>query len=153
MQEKHSIEERLARLEDERDIVRTLSNYGHSLDYGDEAVFADCWTEDAVLEWPKRPAPFRGKEAIIGAFRGHTHAPRVAHKHLLIEPLITLSGDEARVTSMWARLDRYGGLPKIRNFGRYEDHLVRCPDGRWRIKSRLALMEAMRDTPPDVTDA
>lgn len=147
-----TLEERLARLEDERDILYTLYTYGHSLDYGYEDDFADCWTDDAVLEWPKRPAPFHGKAAIIDAFRAHTHAPAVRHKHLLIEPLVDISGDKAEVSSMFARLDRYGGLPKIRNFGRYHDELRRCIDGKWRISRRVAVAEAMRDTSPDVTE-
>src|ERR1700752_3101046 len=78
-----SVEERLARLEDEAQILRTLHDYGRSIDYGDEATFIDCWLTDAVLRWPIPPyaAPFAGHDELRAAFRGHTHAPSVYHKH------------------------------------------------------------------------
>lgn len=141
---------RVGLLEDERAILQTLYAYGHAIDYGSEDEFMDCWVDGAVLDWPTRPAPFRGRDAIRGAFRGHTHAPGAAHKHFLVEPLIVLEGDRASVTSMFARLDRYAGIPHIRIFGRYVDRLVRCTDGRWRFTERKAECEAMRTDSPDV---
>ena len=145
-----TIEERLARLEDERDILNLLYTYGHALDYGHEQAFMNCWTEDAYLEWTARPASFRGRAEILRAFREHSHAPIARHKHLLIEPLIEIRGDEAEIVSMFARLDSYGGLPKIRTFGRYLDRTRRCPDGRWRITYRKAESDVMRREAPDV---
>ena len=38
-----TLEQRLSLLEDKREILRTLHDYGHCLDYGDEAGFMDCW--------------------------------------------------------------------------------------------------------------
>jgi hypothetical protein len=73
-----SIDERLRRLEDERDILQTLYLYGHSLDDGREDVFMDCWTPDAALLWPDR-APIRGHAALRDAFRAHSHAPLAWH--------------------------------------------------------------------------
>ena len=138
-----SIESRLQLLEDEREIQRTLHMYGHALDYGYEAQFVDCWTEDAELFWPASGI-IRGRVAIQAAFRQHSHAPAVVHKHLVIDPLITIQGDRASVDSMFARLDPYDGVPKIRAFGRYRDILVRCADGRWRFVERRAELEARR---------
>jgi ketosteroid isomerase-like protein len=137
------LELRLGRLEDERAILQTLYAYAHSIDYGDEALFADCWTADAVLEWPWRD-PLEGREAILGAFRAHTHAPDVYHKHFMVEPRIELRGDEAIVQCLYSRLDRdEAGEPYVRSFGRYVDRLVRCPDGRWRFARRRAENEAV----------
>jgi ketosteroid isomerase-like protein len=141
---KPGIEERLRLLEDERDIQRTLYTYGHAIDYGYEEDFVDCWTEDAELTWYKDKGPITGHAALRAAFRAHTHAPATYHKHLLIEPLIRIDGDRAEVDSMFARLDPYDGIPKIRAFGRYRDVLVRCPDGRWRLKERIAEIEGWR---------
>ncbi len=137
------IEDRLRLLEDERDIQRTLYTYGHALDYGYEAEFVDCWTEDAELFWPASGI-IKGRAAIQAAFRRHTHAPAAVHKHLVIDPFIKIEGDRARVDSMFARLDPYDDVPEIRAFGRYRDVLVRCADGRWRFVERLAELEAKR---------
>lgn len=145
-----TIEERLGRLEDERDILQLLHTYGHALDDGDEQAFMNCWTEDAYLEWTARSASFRGQAEILRAFRAHSHAPQVLHKHLMIEPLIKISSDEAEIVSMFARLDSYGGQPKIRTFGRYLDRTRRCPDGRWRFTYRKAESDVMRRDTPDV---
>jgi ketosteroid isomerase-like protein len=138
-----TLEARLRRLEDERDVLYRLHAYGHALDYGDEATFMDCWTADATLLWPN-PVPITGTEAIRAAFRAHTHAPAVFHKHLVIEPLIRVDGDKAGVVSMFARLDRIDGTPQIRVFGRYSDTLIRCPDGQWRFSERIPDIEVFR---------
>ena len=145
-----TIEQRLQVLEDERSILNTMYTYGHALDYGYEEEFVDCWTDDASLDWPTRPAPFHGKEAIRGAFTSHTHAPKAAHKHLLCEPRIRIEGDTARVDSMFVRVDQYSGIPHIRIYGRYFDEFRRCADGRWRFTNRKCESEARRHDAIDV---
>ena len=138
-----SIESRLLALEDEQDILRTLYAYGHSIDYGLEADWINCWTEDAVLQWPNRP-PLKGHDALRTAFRNHTHAPQAFHKHVIVEPRIDISGDRATVQTMFARLDRYPSGPAVRSFGRDLDVLVRCKDGPWRFLERICPREASR---------
>ncbi|MBM3347892.1 MAG: nuclear transport factor 2 family protein, partial [Betaproteobacteria bacterium] len=83
------IERRLQYLEDEQAILDTLYGYGHGLDYGHEDAWIDCWTEDAVLDWPGR-ALMRGHAELRAGFRKHTHAPQAWHKHLLVEPRIVI---------------------------------------------------------------
>lgn len=141
------LEERLRRLEDEKAILDTLYAYGHHLDEGLEDAWIDCWTEDAVLDWPGR-AFMRGHAELRAGFRAHSHAPEMYHKHLVIAPRITLHGDTATAISMFARLDRYPDGPGIRAFGRYRDQLIRCADGRWRIRERLPAIEAARTQAP-----
>ena len=141
------IEERLQLLEDEQSILDTLYAYGHGLDYGQEDAWIDCWTEDAVLDWPGR-AFMRGHDELRAGFRAHSHAPAMYHKHVVMAPLISINGDTATVHSMFARLDRYPDGPGIRAFGRYRDTLVRCPDGRWRFTERLPDIEAVREQAP-----
>lgn len=140
-----TIEERLRRLEDERDILQTLYTYGHAIDYGLESEFLDCWTETAELYWGG--SPFRGRARIAEAFRSHTHAPAFWHKHFLAEPRVKLEGDRATVVSLFARLDAYPEGPRILAFGRYLDTLVRCPDARWRFSERRAELECVGDLP------
>lgn len=141
------IEQRLRRLEDEKAILDTLYAYGHHLDAGLEDAWIDCWTEDAVLDWPGR-AFMRGHAELRAGFRNHSHAPAMYHKHVVMSPMVTLDGDRATVLSMFARLDRYADGPGIRAFGRYRDKLVRCADGRWRIQERLPDIEAVRAQAP-----
>jgi hypothetical protein len=88
-----------------------------------------------------------GRSAIAEAFRGHTHAPELFHKHLLFQPRIAIDGDRASVASGFARLDETDGGPILRSFGRYADELVRCPDGRWRFTQRLASIESSVTAP------
>lgn len=145
---KPSIEDRLNSLEDEQGILRTLYTYGHALDYGLEAEFLDCFTEDALLYWAT-PEPINGRAAIAQAFRSHSHAPAAYHKHLLIEPLIRIQGDSAVVESMFARLDHHDDGPRIRSFGRYRDILQRGADDRWRFKERRAERESRIPDQPE----
>jgi ketosteroid isomerase-like protein len=142
-----SVEGRLRILEDERGILRTLYQYAHSLDYGHEEDFLDCWTETAVWEAvfeafrrevSGRPRRETGRDEIAAFYRKHTHAPSRFHKHLLIEPQISVHGDEARVESYFVRIDEHPDGPYIQAFGRYQDVLVRCGDGRWRLQLRHA---------------
>jgi len=134
------IEERLHALEDERAILDRLYAYGHSIDYGDRAEWLDCWVEEATLHWPT--ISHEGRDAIGGAFDSHTHAPAVFHKHLLIEPRISIDGDTARVSSYFMRMDHGPDGPIARSFGRYRDLLQRCDDGIWRFVERWTELES-----------
>src|SRR5882724_48570 len=121
------LEERVARLEDERAILHTMYTYGHSIDYGYEDEWIDCWTENADLYWGV--AEYHGHQELLDVFREHTHAPLLYHKHFLMEPRIYLNGDRASVQSMFARADNYPNGPQLLAIGRYLDILVRRADG------------------------
>lgn len=138
---------RLRLLEDERSIACTMSTYAHTLDYGLEDAFVDCWTEDATLHWWGERAPFVGRPAIREAFRQHTHAPEAYHKHVVFQARIAVTEDTAVATSYFIRVDRYEGDPEIRNFGRYWDAFIRCEDGNWRFSARRVELEARRSQP------
>lgn len=142
--------QRLQVLEDRRAIVRTLFAYGHCLDYGDEAGFMDCFAADGELGWSMYPQPLKGHDQIRAGFRRHTHAPDAWHKHMLVQPQISVDGDSALVRSMFFRLDPYISTagPEIYAFGRYVDTLVRCADGHWRIRNRIVEKEAARAQAP-----
>jgi ketosteroid isomerase-like protein len=150
------LEARLARLEDERAIVRTLHAYGQSIDYGDEETWVDCFTEDGVFDvrgrQPHQPTRLiSGREELRRFIAGHTRAPELWHKHLLVEPLISLDGDTATCVSYLVVLMQHENLPVVRVFGRYRDRLVKEADGRWRFRERIAEIESMRpDLPPFV---
>lgn len=157
------LERRLRALEDERDILRLLTTYGHALDYRRAAEFLDCWTETAVLEYEYGAARergetdaadlhFEGREEIAAFFRDHSEARERFHKHFLVEPLVAIEGDEGRVDSYFARLDPGSKGPLTSAFGRYRDVVVRCPDGRWRFARRRGEIEARHPDRPGGTD-
>lgn len=139
---------RLAALEDERSILRTLYGYGHTIDVGDEEGWVELFAADAVFTVHAREEdypPFRiaGRADLLDFVRNHTRPPELWHKHLLIEPLIDLDGDEAGCTSYFVVLVEHEGAPTVRVFGRYVDHLARGADGRWRFAERVAHLESL----------
>src|SRR5713226_9292500 len=118
---------RLEALEAERAILRTLYRYGHSIDYGLEQEWVDCFTSDGVFDVRRvgsASARYEGRAALAAFIAQHTRAPSRYHKHLLMEPTMTVHEDHATVQSYFTRLDAtHQGKPFIRAFGRYLDRL------------------------------
>jgi len=144
-----SLEQRVQRLEDERDILLNLYQYGHSHDYGSLEEFLDCFVEGGVWERHRRNIPaqqeppriYEGRDGLTRYFHSHKRAPDLYYKHLVLEPRMTVEGDEARVVSYYVKIDEHPEGPYLYAFGRYHDHLLRCPDGRWRFTRRIAETE------------
>jgi len=151
------LERRLALLEDERAILRRLYAYGHAIDYGDEEAWANCFADDGVFDIRTR---LEGTPNMVASGRGeirsfvsrHTRAPERWHKHMLVEPQITVVGDEARSDAYFAVLMEHDDMPILRVFGRYRDRLVRDADGEWRLRERVAEIESMRRGLPPFID-
>ena len=151
------LERRLALLEDERNVLQRLYAYGHAIDYGDEAAWANCFAEDGVFDirsrLPNRPHQvISGREAIRAFVSRHTRAPELWHKHMLVEPSIAIDGDTARSDAYFAVLMEHEEQPILRVFGRYRDRLVRDTDGEWRFLERIAEIESMRAGLPPFID-
>jgi len=142
-----TIEARLALLEDEREVLRTLHRYAHAVDYGDEDGWVDLFTDDGlfVSRTALDPAPvtrFAGHAELRGFIENHTRVPERLHKHMIVEPLIDVDGDTASATSYLFVLMEHEDQPVIRVLGRYVDRLRRCADGRWRFTERVAELDA-----------
>ena len=133
---------------DERAILRTLYSYGHAIDYGEEARWVDCFTEDGVfhVQYAGNVQPMRleGRIALAAFVAGHPRAPETLHKHLLLNPLIDIEGDMASVASYFEMLLEIEGLPETYCFGRYLDRMRRCADGVWRFVERRAEVQSGR---------
>jgi SnoaL-like domain len=139
---------RVTALEAERDILRNMYRYGHAIDLGYEEGWLDCFTDDGVFaassERPMYP-PFHveGRPALEEFIAHHTRPPGLWHKHLVIEPLIDVDGDQASARSYFVVLVEHEGRPTVRVFGRYHDRLRRGADGRWRFAERLSFIDSV----------
>ena len=161
-----TIQQRLMALEDERHIIDTLYQYCHAFDYGRRDELQDCFTDDAGWYWTAKDAAMQeGLRSqgftMVGTFdhpldmdddptgaAGHqqlgmmvsatTGPPQGWTKHSMSNIRVTINGDDAITASYFVVVDASkrttGGY--IMAFGRYLDELVRCPDGRWRIRRR-----------------
>jgi hypothetical protein len=133
---------------DERAILRVLYAYCHAIDYGEEARWVGLFTSDGIfhVDLPRGLPPIHcaGKPELAAFVAAHPRAPAALHKHLLLNPLIELQGDEARVASYFQLLLDIDGTPQTYCFGRYLDQLVRSTDGAWRFKERVAQVQSMR---------
>ena len=141
----------------ERAVLATLYRYGHSIDYGLEQDWLDCFAPVGAFDvryrgGAKPSRRYEGRDALTGFIAAHTRAPDRWHKHLLFEPVIEVEGEGARVCSYFARLDADDdGTPFVRAFGRYLDQLVKGSDGTWRFAERIAEVEAVAADPVERT--
>ncbi|HCV00388.1 MAG: hypothetical protein CL897_06785 [Dehalococcoidia bacterium] len=148
------LEKRLSTLENERGVIANMHRYAHSIDYGLEREWVDCFTEDGVFDIRMQPDFNRpgtrvdGRQALTAFIATHTRAPETWHKHMMVQPRISLNDGTARVESFFTRLDEDEmGEPYVLVFGRYKDNVQHCQDGRWRFKERIVEIEAIQQRP------
>ena len=137
---------RLDRLEAEQAIRETMVRYTQTLDYGDSAGWAACFTPDAVFDVRRRGEPLfrhQGTEALAKFADAHTSAPDVYHKHFLGLPSISLSADgtSATASAYFMMVHESPTGPQVLVFGRYLDQFTRAPDTGWRLTERVVDME------------
>ena len=139
--------EELRLLLDERAVLRTLHEYAHAMDYGREKAWVDVFTPDAVFDVVEvvsgRRIHREDGRGDLAAYAASYPKPPHFRKHVMVDPLIEIDGDEARVEAYWLLLQRDddSARPLLVAFGHYVDRLVRNPD-RWRIAHRFAEVEA-----------
>ena len=151
VEEKDGISKEIEHLLEERAVLRLLHEYAHAMDYGDEAGWVDAFTPDAVFDvvevvGGRRVHRESGRGDLADYIRGYPKPPDF-RKHVVVDPLIDIEGDSARVEAYWLLLQRGNadGRPLIAAFGHYRDRLVKV-DGRWRIAERFAEVEASTAT-------
>ena len=138
-----ALEQRLEALEAERDIQQTMNAYAHAIDYGLAEEWLDLFTKDAhywsgirgvkmpeLFGIPQPEDGYSGKD-LSDYIHMHDHAPEAYHKHLIIEPVIKLEGnDKASAVTYFVRLDNGGESgPFVLVLWRYFDKFVKCEDG------------------------
>ena len=144
------LEQRLELLETERQILDTVNRYGDALDYGRDQEFAELFTRDGVFDVfyanGERLHRDQGREQLARYVAAQDRAPSWYEKHLIHSPRITLKGSEAQVDSFFTALRDEGAGPVVHVYGTYRDRFVK-EEGRWRIKERVARIEALRSRP------
>jgi ketosteroid isomerase-like protein len=90
-----SLEARLQRLEDERDISHLIGSYGPLVDGGAADAVADLWTDDGVYDVDE--VLLQGKPAIAAMVRSRHHQTWIEGgcAHFLAPPAVHVDGDDA----------------------------------------------------------
>jgi uncharacterized protein (TIGR02246 family) len=127
---------RLRLVEDRQEIADLLVRYASAVDDGDDEQLASCFTDDAEATFAGVHAGVGGPAitAFLRSAMGATTRP--ASTHNLANITVSVRGDEADAVSNAVVYGVRGEPPEMRVRGvRYEDRLVRTPDG-WRIRVR-----------------
>src|SRR5580704_17902938 len=102
---------RLRILEDERAILETLHRYGHAMDYGPDAEFVSCFVVDGVWDVRMRRSKSgftcRGHDDIAASLAAQmsVRVPALYAKHIVVDPRISLDGNNASVVSYFLRVE------------------------------------------------
>jgi 3-phenylpropionate/cinnamic acid dioxygenase small subunit len=142
---------RIARLEDERAILDCVYGYSHALDGKQPDEFLEGFTDDGRFAWKPTPdvdyaIDLNGRaELERWVLDYEPRVPPGREHHVVTNPrIVAVDGDRARAVSWYLIIRDFGGRPGVRSTGRYLDELERGPDGRWRIRERLALGDMPR---------
>jgi 3-phenylpropionate/cinnamic acid dioxygenase small subunit len=114
---------------EEDGIRRTLAQHAQLCDDGRFDEWADLYTEDASFSVMAQT--YKGRAAVKKWIERAQPAERRG-KHVLINPVIDIEGDEAHVVTDYIFV---GKDKTIVSAGRYHDQLVKEPD-RWRFAER-----------------
>ena len=119
-------------------IRRLMARCNLAVDLNENESWLDCFTADAVYEFPPH-IEVRGRDALRRmAERRSTDADRAPGRHWLGDLRIEGDGDRATVRCYMA-LVRAGDPPHISHTGAYRRELRREADGAWRF-SRFTLL-------------
>ena len=138
---------------DRAEIADLMARYLFARDYHDPDAYAECFTEDGVLDYAM--GTLAGREAIRAEAR--VFRDKIAEvfpdwqgnpakvRHLVHQKALEIDGDRARHTGFWWEMTNGGpeGRPATPSFGTYEDELLRV-DGRWLFKRRKIYNEFLQ---------
>jgi hypothetical protein len=127
--------------EDYIEIEQLYARYNHLIDSGDAEGYASLFTPDGSFNANK------GHDALVQFIRNR-NAPNLRHwnTNLVITP--TAEGARGAVYLMF--LNVAGRPAAVGNAGKYEDTLVKTPQG-WRFKTRVNRIEGEAPTSPTPT--
>jgi ketosteroid isomerase-like protein len=120
-------------------IQELLSRYAFTLDARDYPGIADCFTPDAVADYPGFAKPLKGHEAIVGHMR-RALEPLATTQHMYSNFIIDVDGDKAHVTcDILAQHVRNGGAEAETYLagGKYAVDVQRTANG-WKMSNVAA---------------
>ncbi len=132
-------------VEDELEIMRVLSLYGHVVDDDDLDRLDEVFAKDAVLK-PTLTGEWRGIDEIRRYFREFVPSqpiPTIAHH--VTNPVVDVAPDRSTAVARSKTLAFRKDLGNIT--GEYRDNLVRTPEG-WRISYRTIVRRTRFSTDP-----
>jgi len=135
-EELRALEERLRRLEDERDVARVVARYGPLVDSGNP-VAADLWLEDGVYDVDE--LLMEGAAAVAAMVTSDAHQAFVAQgcAHFQGPVDVTVRGDEAVAVGYSLMLVQASDGFRLRRATANHWHLMRAQSG-WRVARRTS---------------
>jgi SnoaL-like domain len=131
----------LARLADEREILRLNARYNWACYERDPDAYADCFVEDGVYESGNSSGCNRGRDELR---QGIINAKKSAWLmgHITADSVIDVDGDDAtqRVFVLFYRRESADGNNEFFASGTYSDRLRRTPSG-WRFVHRTSSID------------
>lgn len=148
-------------LEDKRQIEELIIRYTYFIDsFSTPEEFYSLFTDDAVLVSPfsGRFSGRRGLEAFV-SYRANTPSwgPERTEqmRHIVSNVLIEGAGDKALMRGYLVDWNTRVGAPESKTelllTGHYECDVVRV-DGRWKLKSRILVVDTVSGGPHDNSD-
>jgi uncharacterized protein (TIGR02246 family) len=130
-----SLETRVRRLEDLEEIRQSLIDYGELLDARDLDAWAILWAEDGEFAMSTGRVA-KGRQAIRDMLGAVIANSTQSVLHMEINPRITLDGDQAASTMLYAvARTQDDGLTRVIWLGHHHSRHVRTADG-WKISYR-----------------
>ena len=132
-----SLEKRLRRLEDEREIREILYHYTRCVDRGDIEGIGSCYTEDGCFYPSDRSRPIKGREAILAVFTRLMDPKVKTSAHFVTNQQIHFENeDEALVFAYFYANKSFDSQREDElTWGGYELRVCREADGQWRMKT------------------
>jgi uncharacterized protein (TIGR02246 family) len=128
----HADSERLADVLAVRELT---ARYGYAIDHGDAEGFADVFTEDGafVVRGAGEPVVHAGREALT---KMATRPPQ-QQVHASTDAIVEIDGDTATQACIGLYFPKPAnpGEPSVPRVTRYDDELVRTPEG-WKFRRR-----------------
>jgi uncharacterized protein (TIGR02246 family) len=132
------VEQEISWLLDRARIRELTARYNRCFDDGDPDGYADTFTEDGVMEVAGGPST-SGRNDLAEMCRKIPWGVM----HVTVDATVDVDGDSAKQHVALVVIRRAGrpqDKPQITSTGRYEDDLVRTPDG-WRFARRRCTLD------------
>lgn len=130
------------KIEDRLGLMDLIADYSWALDTGDADGLVECFTETAVMseEVFDEPDIWEGHEGIRGLMKHYANAPGFPGRqhHVTQIKYFPQEDGSVKMKSFAFVTECEGEPPMVLRFaGWYEDHAVKCDDGKWRFQRRI----------------